>query len=369
MKRWSETRDVLDHLARLRGEGRRAAIATVVRVVGSAYRREGAKLLVAEDGSTRGNVSGGCLEADVREVALQVIATGRPQLRSYCSGAHEVNAWDLGVGCDGRVDVYVEPATEPRHTERALLERDEPFAAAMIVGGDERRAKPGGSGDRPRLVVTASSTEGGLGCAELDAAVIRHVRASGSAAATGMDVVLGQELFIDSFAPPPRLVIIGAGEDARPLAALGVTAGFRVVVVDRRAGLLRPDRFPRHVRLSRSEAADLGEHLHLDHDSFVVAMTHSFADDLEYLRAVVGTPSRYIGVLGPRHRTERLLGILDTEGPLDEARIYGPVGLDLGAEGAEQVALAILAEILAVRAGRPACSLRERMLPIHAAAD
>src|SRR5213596_237329 len=111
MKHWHETREVLDFLAPVLGEGRRAALATVVRVRGSAYRHEGAKLAVAEDGTTAGNVSGGCLEQDVREVALQVIRTGAPELRSYCSSADEIAAWDLGVGCEGQVDVRSEEHT------------------------------------------------------------------------------------------------------------------------------------------------------------------------------------------------------------------------------------------------------------------
>src|SRR5213595_1095545 len=122
MKQWLETREVLDFLARVRVEGKRAALATVVRVRGSAYRHEGAKLVVAEDGSTVGNVSGGCLEQDVREVALQVIRNGRAELRSYCSSADEVAAWDLGVGCEGEVLVFVEPVTERRDRERELLD-------------------------------------------------------------------------------------------------------------------------------------------------------------------------------------------------------------------------------------------------------
>src|SRR2546430_11156233 len=111
MKQWLETREVLDFLAGAATAGKRAALATVVRVRGSAYRHEGAKLVVAEDGSTGGNVSGGCLEQDVREVALEVIRTGRPQLRSYCSSADEIAAWDLGVGCEGEGLVFGGPVT------------------------------------------------------------------------------------------------------------------------------------------------------------------------------------------------------------------------------------------------------------------
>src|SRR5947199_8049524 len=143
MKQWLETREVLDRLAELRREGTRAALATVVRVRGSAYRHEGAKLLVAEDGGTTGNVSGGCLEQDVREVALQVIRTGDPQLRSYCSSADEIAAWDLGVGCEGQVDVFVEPAG-PRARERALLDERRPFVACGVMPGKGEGLGKGG---------------------------------------------------------------------------------------------------------------------------------------------------------------------------------------------------------------------------------
>src|SRR2546427_8100199 len=162
MKHWHETRAALDRLAELRGAGRRAALATVVRVRGSAYRHEGAKLLVAEDGSTVGNVSGGCLEQDVREVALQVLRSGAPELKSYCSSTDEIAAWDLGVGCEGQVDILVEPVLEERARERGLLDGRVPFVVCTVI-------RPGkGEGGRDRLVVTRATVEGDLGSAPLN---------------------------------------------------------------------------------------------------------------------------------------------------------------------------------------------------------
>src|SRR5256884_6168918 len=169
MKHWHETREVLDFLAPVLGEGQRAALATVVRVRGSAYRHEGAKLAVAEDGTTAGNVSGGCLEQDVREVALQVIRTGRAELRSYCSSADEIEAWDLGVGCEGEVLVFVEPVTEPRPRERALLDGRRPFAVCGVMPGKR-------DGGRGRLIVTQDAVEGDLGSADLNARAARQAR-------------------------------------------------------------------------------------------------------------------------------------------------------------------------------------------------
>ena len=368
MKQWFETRAVLDRLAELVRAGRRVALATVVRVRGSAYRHEGAKLLVAEDGSTTGNVSGGCLEQDVREVALQVIRTGAAQLRTYCSSADEVEAWDLGVGCEGQVDVFVEPATEPRPRERALLDGREPLVVCGVMPG--KGELPGkGEGGRGRLIVTQDAVEGDLGSADLNARAARQARSLLGTEQSGLHEIGGRTVFFDVFLPPPQLVLFGAGEDARPLARLAAEVGFRVVVVDRRPGYLRSEWFPTAAGLVASDGADLAARLSLDGASYAVVMTHNFADDQAYLRALLRTPAPYIGMLGPRQRTERIVRNLSAEGAVDEGRIYGPVGLDIGTDGAEQVALAVIAEVLAVRSGRPADSLREHKASIHAPPD
>src|SRR5690348_5350081 len=203
MKQWLETREVLDFLARARGAGRRVALATVVRVRGSAYRHEGAKLAVAEDGSSAGNVSGGCLEQDVREVALQVLRTGAPQLRSYCSSADEIAAWDLGVGCEGQVDVYVE-RTEARPRERELLDRRRPFAVATIIGMRD-------AGCGKRLIVTDDVAEGDLGEVELNRAATMQARELMQTGESGVREIAGRSVFFDVLVPPAQLVLLGAG--------------------------------------------------------------------------------------------------------------------------------------------------------------
>ncbi len=369
MKQWQETREVLEFLARARGAGQRAALATVVRVRGSAYRHEGAKLAVAADGSTAGNVSGGCLEQDVREVALQVIRAGTPELRSYCSSADEIEAWDLGVGCEGQVDLWVEPVEDPRLRERDLLQGRAPFAVCTVLPESGRpRARAGAA----RLIVTPETTEGDLGSMALNTAAARRAREALEApegGASGVHTIAGRTVFIDVFEPPPELIVLGAGDDARPLARFAADVGFRVVVVDRRPGLLTRERFPAAALLVETAGDGLAAVLPLDPACYAVVMTHNYADDLAYLRALVPSPVGYIGVLGPRQRTERLLRTVGAAGSPDERRIYGPVGLDIGTDGAEQVALAVIAEILAVRSGRRARSLRDRAVPIHASAD
>lgn len=362
MKHHLETRLVLDRLAALQQAAIPAALATVVRVRGSAYRHEGAKLLVAADGSTTGNVSGGCLELDVREVAQQVIASGTTQLRSYCSGSDQVSAWDLGVGCEGQVDVFVEPATDSRQRERALLDLEMPFAVCTVIDS------PDASECRKRMVVTAAGGEGAMMLTAFGREVVRVVQELISREAeSGLHEVAGRNVFVDILFPPPQLVVISAGDDAQPLARFALDLGFRVTVVDHRPGLLLPERFP-GARLVTGDATDFTRRIQLDPSCYVIIMMHHFAQDTAYLSAVLPTQAAYIGMLGPRQRTERILASLGP-GAGDDPRIHGPVGLDIGTDGAEQVALSVLAEIMAVRSGRAARSLRERLVPIHAAGD
>jgi len=339
VKQWLETRQVLDALTAWHAAGVPCALATVVRVRGSAYRHEGAKLLVAADGRSVGNVSGGCLEEDVRAVAERVIATGVSERRSYCGGANEIAAWDLGVGCEGEVEIFIERVNDPRAGELAMLDREEAFEVRTELATGVRSVAPRSAASE------RSSIEG--------PSIESRLTPDGAT-------------FIEVLQPPPRLLIVSGGEDARHLAALAHGVGFRVVVADRRPGLLTPERFPSGVRLVESSAAGLSERIVLDAGSFAVVMTHHFADDTDYLRALLRSPVRYLGLLGPRQRTERVLAILRGESAFDESRIFGPVGLDIGTDGAEQVALAVVAEILAVRSGRRPQSLRDRRAPIHA---
>jgi xanthine dehydrogenase accessory factor len=349
MKQWLETRQVLERLHAARRDSRRAALATVIRVRGSAYRHEGAKLLVTEDDVT-GNVSGGCLEEDVREVARRVMRTGIAERRSWCGGSDEISAWDLGVGCEGEVEILIEPVIDDRADERAAMLAEKSFVVRTTLDGLAADAAAASAGAPRREVLTGTAAE--------------HWSAGGESRIVSSS---SGTWFVDVMLPPPRLLIVSGGDDARHLARLAAGVGFRVVVADRRPGLLSESRFPAPIRLVETDAARIGEKVVLDSTDFAVVMTHHFADDTAYARALLLSPVRYLGLLGPRARTERLLGVLraDATLPVDESRIFGPVGLDIGTDGAEQVALAVVAELLAIRSGRRPQSLRERNSPIH----
>jgi xanthine/CO dehydrogenase XdhC/CoxF family maturation factor len=360
MTTWQETARLMDRLARLAAAGRAAAVATVVRVQGSAYRRPGAKLLVADDGATAGGISGGCLEADVREHALAALRDGRPRLVHYDTGSEGGPAWGLGLGCEGSIDVLVEPyspsvAREVVARTQARLAADEPFAVATVTSGPRAGAA---------VVVVGHARRAGTGDEPLDEALARLAVAALLRGASGLSAIgdIAGDAFVEVYVPPPHLLVLGAGDDALPLLAFAAECGFRVTAVDHRPAFLAAERFPEGARVVRARAEDGVAALGAGPTTFAVVMTHAVEHDREWLRALVATPVRYIGLLGPRKRGQELLRQLEVGG---DARVHAPVGLDLGAEGPAQVALSVMAEILAVHAGRTPGHLRERSNPIH----
>jgi xanthine dehydrogenase accessory factor len=359
MNHWKETAEILSRLAELKAAGRRAALATVVHIVGSVYRRPGAKFLIEETGATLGSVSGGCLEADVREIAKRVLETGIPSLRHYSTGDDEDRVWGLGLGCNGLVDVFIQPATEGSlaglaDSLRGLLAGDSPFVAATVIDGE-------GLGGM-LVAVPDGTAHGSLGSPDLDAAAADHARALTATGRSAVQTLAERRIFFEMLPPPPHLIVAGAGDDARPLVAFAADAGFRVTVIDHRPALLAPEWFPQAARLVVARPED-GIDLPPASRSLAVVKAHSLAIDREWARRFLKTGVPYVGMLGPRARTESILRDI---GLPDDERVYGPVGLDLGADGPRQVALAIVAEILAFVADREPRHLAERREAIHA---
>ena len=374
MKHWQETSQIVGRIAELAAAGRRAALATVVRIAGSAYRRAGAKLLVEESGATRGGVSGGCLEADVREIAMAVIGKGAPRLRHYETSGDDQTIWGLGLGCNGAVDIFIQPVTsgdtvDAARQVRMLLAGDAPFAVSTLVrGAPAVLGRVLVSGDGPRA--------GSTGSPDLDRVIARRSEALLAAGESECYDIEPTGVFTEStgvftevHVPPPRLVICGAGDDAIPLAACASQVGFRVTMVDHRPAYLTAERFPGAERIDRRPADGL-EGLPLDPSTYTVVMTHSFAHDRDWVGRLLRTNVAYIGLLGPRARRDEMLEQLDGVGAQIDAtgadRLFAPVGLDLAADGPEQVAVSIVAELLAVRAESAPQHLREKEGVIHA---
>jgi xanthine/CO dehydrogenase XdhC/CoxF family maturation factor len=359
---WRESAEILARLAELSAAGGRAALATVVRIVGSAYRRPGAKLLIPERGETAGGVSGGCLEADVREVARAVLAEGRPRLLHYDTGAGDT-VWGLGLGCSGQVDVFVQPATTGPVASLAQAWRDrlaggEPFAVATVVAGEH-------TGDM--LLATADGeVAGDLEPPAFARAVAEGARERLAAPRRGGEAaepIDGRLVCFEILRPPPHLLVCGAGDDSVPLVAFAAQAGLRVTVVDHREGLLGPSRFPAAAGLVRGRPEEPDAPLPPADSGLAVVKTHSLEHDREWVRRLLAAGWSYVGVLGPRARTAEILRSIGAAG---DARVFAPVGLDLGADGPQQVALSIVAELLAVVSGRTPRHLSERREAIHA---
>jgi len=334
----SELSDLFDAADALAARGEQMALATIVATRGSTYRHAGARLLVPGQGDPVGNISGGCLEDDVARIGREVIDAGVPRLVEFDMTAEDDAVWGYGLGCNGAIELFVEPTVGALATVAALREAVGSCLVTTLTGpdaGTHRRETEGVAGDvlrlgRPRVEERS-----------------------------------GHRILYEPILSPLRLVICGAGHDAVPLAREARELGWRVTVADVRRALLTAARFP-GADFSDVDPGRAGTALALDERTAAVLMGHNYLRDAAYLGALLDAPLGYLGVLGPRGRTEQMLNELGRPEAID--RLHAPAGLDIGAEGPEEVARSVIAEILAVMRGRSGGSLRERTGPIHDAA-
>jgi xanthine dehydrogenase accessory factor len=298
-----------------------AALATLVVVEGSSYRRTGARLLIAADGSSAGAISGGCLEAEVIRKAQWLVRRGAV-LEHYSTLFDDTSDLPYGLGSGGTVQILLEPANTPE------------FDALM-------RAMEHSLQGHPQHVLNQLPTAA-------QPLQRRITDADGGVlfATSGDWVTSPQSCFSETLRPPQRLLIFGAGDDARPLASMAALLGWSIAVIDSRAQWARPERFPQAERVLTSL-----RDLPIATSDAVVLMTHSYEQDRDWLTAVLPHRPRYIGLLGSRHRSALLIAEAAAHlgWPMDSAceGLFAPVGLDLGGDGAEPIALATIAEIQA----------------------
>lgn len=360
--------------------GQRSALASVFYTSGSTYRRAGARMLIAEDGRTAGSISGGCLEADVVERALTVINTGRPLIVNYDTRSGDDIVWGLGLGCQGVVEILIENLPDEQFVtpisffEQVLTAR-ETCILVTVVGvtadiGDVR------AGDR--LMLMASGIEfNQIKNAALSLQVKEH--ACMALATRKSQIRLygppSQEVkvFIEVIEPQVPLVIFGAGQDALPVMQFSRKLGWHVTIVDTRARKATRERFQEADEIVLCRPEEIEKHLEIGPRTAIVMMSHNFLDDLELLERLLPLSVRYLGILGPRRRSERLFRELDERGSLATqvmfSSLYSPVGIDIGADTPEEIALSIVAEIQAVSAGRTGSFLKDRRSPIHSHSD
>lgn len=352
---------MLDLWAQAEAAGKDAVLATVVKTFGSSYRLPGARLLLTQYGVRAGSISGGCLEEDLIKKAWWLTENG-PMIRRYDTTPDGEIAPTYGLGCNGIIHVLVE-RVQPGHAPVFKLISDvrqqrRPAAIAHLIQPEQAAGQ--------RLIVDTNAT---VGANIADKAIASRLEseAKGALADRRSRVVSlhdGGEAFVEVLAPPIHLLVFGAGDDAIPVTRLARFAGWRVSVFDGRAHYARREKFPDANDVVRRPAGDLAG-IGMDAWTVALLMSHSYSQDLENLGKLASQPLRYLGILGPSKRTEQLLADAQLETSVRPAELYGPMGLDIGADGPEQVALSVVAEIQAVLNGRPGGFLRDRSGSIH----
>ncbi|MDX6507322.1 MAG: xanthine dehydrogenase accessory factor [Gaiellaceae bacterium] len=325
-------RTLAESIERWRARGDRVALATVVATRRSAPRPVGSKLAVSERGELMGSVSGGCVESDVAVQAAEVIADGTPRLLTY--GIADDQAWSVGLPCGGEIDVFVESFSGQ------LPDSGEPAVVLTVLEGPRAGAR--------RVVPPSEIGPGPSRLLELD----------------------GERVFAEVLGPPPRLVVIGGIDTAEELCRAAKALGWRTAVADPRAGLMSRERLPSPDELVVAWPDEALEQLAPDAVTAVVVLTHEERLDVPALTTALASEAFYVGAIGSRRTQEKRRGRLLEAGVAEDDldRLAGPAGLDLGGHSPAETAVSILAEVLAVRAGRTGGRLVERSGPIHAQA-
>ncbi|SEL13246.1 NTP transferase domain-containing protein [Parapedobacter koreensis] len=354
----------------------RSALATVVHIDGSSYRSPGARMLITEDGRLTGAISGGCLEGDALRKALLVMMEGTPMLVTYDTSEEGGSVLGIGLGCNGIIRVLIEPiADDMEETPISLLKRivgkrDPSILVTFFTPGNKKSSAQG-----TYIAVVAGHAH------TTDAALpipYEHINQDIQRVMVGQHTAFiayesvheegGIIACIAYVAPAPALIVAGAGNDVLPLAQLAALLGWDITLIDGRPAYATAGRFPDcQVIISEPDAAL--KQVVIDDRTAIVLMSHNYAYDKAMLKAVLGSRARYIGILGPIAKRQRMLQELTEESTAiphtGYASIYGPVGLDIGAETSEEIALAIMAEIQAVFAGRHGGHLRGLTGKIH----
>ncbi len=366
---------ILTALAKNQYPDEQLFLATIVNVQGSTYGQPGARMLMTSTGKMIGTISGGCLENDVLEHTRVSMTKRKTIVVTYDTTADEDIIWGFGLGCNGIVTVLIEP-----------LDQDNPLNPLTFIDQCFRNQQLG-------IIATVVNVEGTVNVQvgerlilKLDDSIETDLKEPHLIATLVKDaqiclqnqyssfhnyqLVLGKvNIFLELIKPPPHLIIFGAGRDTVPVVELAQSLGWRVTIIDCRASEVTKERFfmADEVILTRRDI--LHQQISVDNHTAAVVMTHNYLDDLEILKLLIPSNITYLGCLGSKQRTARLLKDLRTEGveytPTQLQKLYAPIGIDIGADTPEAIALSIIAEIQAVLANRNGGFLKHRMKSIH----
>jgi len=353
--------------------GIQTALATVVLVEGSSYRRAGARMLVTEDGQLTGAISGGCLEGDALRKARLVMAQQQPMLVTYDTTDDDDAKLGVGLGCNGIIHILIEPVfADQAHNpiqlfKKFLSKRQNTVIITLFSLANRKSVQPG-------TCLFLSADEYHYQCHNIELETQLH-RDAESVLADGKSAIqtyqADRELtgFVELLKPAVSLLVFGAGNDAIPLVKMAAAMGWHTTVIDGRTNYAVSARFPEAKRVLLAKPEQALSQLNLNDRTAVVLMTHNYNYDLAILRQLIPLKLTYVGSLGPKKKLQRMLDELHEEGKTATAEelqsVYGPTGLDIGSETSEEIALSILAEILAVLQQREGKSLRETNTVIH----
>lgn len=363
-----EIHDILRAYQEATAAGIRTALATVVAVEGSSYRRPGARMLVTETGMLTGAISGGCLEGDALRKALLALQQNRNKLVTYNSMDEEDHQFGIQLGCNGIVHILFEPIdpalpANPIHLLQKAAHAEKPSVLATVF------SLQGSADTQTGTCCWYDGTEWADSPACSGTTVLRNRMAAVLESGSSLQAADDTTVLLQYIPPPAELVIAGAGNDAQPLARFAELLGWRITVLDGRKTHATAARFPQAYRIRVGKPPEVLQDIRMGSQTAVVLMSHNYVYDRDMLAQLLNRGAAYIGVLGPRKKAAQLLqelqelGISISQQALQ--RVYAPTGLQLGAETAEEIALSVIAEIKAVLSGQQGGHLRDHNGPIH----
>jgi xanthine dehydrogenase accessory factor len=366
-----EINDIIKAFHAANNAGLKTALATVVRVEGSSYRQPGARMLVTEAGQLTGAISGGCLEGDALRRALLAIEQQQNKLITYDTSNEDDIEFGIQLGCNGIVHILFEPvqyaqANNPVFLLEQVASKRENAVMVTFFSLDRSKQQIGTS----VLYRENEQLTTGIAMPDVSGEVAKVFQDGISVSAWYETDGEQAEALIEFIPPPVRLVIAGAGNDVRPLVEMAAVLGWESIIVDGRKTHATAKRFPGASQVLVIKPVDLLQHILPDAYTVFALMTHNYNYDIEILKKLLQADPVYLGILGPKKKFDRMLGDLAEENisitPEQMLYIHTPIGLDIGAETSEEIAVSILAEIKAVLAGRKGSPLKHKTEKIHA---
>lgn len=364
-----DVKTIVTELGRLDFQKKKAAIATVVRVRGSSYRSPGARMLITDDGRWFGSISGGCLEGDALRKARQVMTENKARTVTYDTREESNQNLGISLGCNGVIDVLLEPIDEQANLFSLLhsfAQSNKIIALATIFSN--------GQGAGEKIMLTEDGEQRGeLSDAPLQYQIVRDLalvfQSRKSEVKAYQTAQHSYEVFLELIQPMPSVIIFGGGFDARPVSELATSLGWNVVVTDECVAHLAPVFFPTANQLSLCQREFIDRDFDITPYSACILMSHNYEYDRDVLKKLLQTSTSYIGILGPRKRFDKMINDFSQNGIIlsefDHQRIHSPIGLDIGAEAPDEIAISIIAEIQSKFANRTGGYLKHLPGPIH----